>query len=74
MLYMGLEMDKFYKTLHRIFGHNTLICMGAGHQGKKIYQKWRKQAAATALFRRDKEATWLFYSPCNKHYCNKPCS
>ena len=39
--------------------------MGIGHEGTKIYKKWRKQVAATALFQLHDEDSWLFYSPYN---------
>ena len=39
--------------------------MGIGHEGTKIYKKWRKQVAATALFQLHDENSWLFSSPCN---------
>ena len=39
--------------------------MGIGHEGTKIYKKWRKLVAATTLFQLHNEDSWLFYSPCN---------
>ena len=39
--------------------------MGIGHEGPKIYKKWRKQVPATALLQLHDEDSGQFYSPCN---------
>ena len=59
-------MDKFRETILRILAHNTLIWEWfRGHKKYlKIRQKWRKRAAATALFQLHEEVRGQLYHPC----------